>query len=73
MQEFVQAQGGTCGSMIVDLSHLRGFFIRNGIDIPLALNRTPEPTREPVEGSLIGGSLVFFLYASIDSMHVIVI
>jgi len=46
MQEFVQAQGGTYRSMIVNLSHRRSFFLRNGVEVLLALHWNPEPTKE---------------------------
>jgi hypothetical protein len=52
VQEFVQVQGGTYGRVIVNLSHLRSFFTGNGVEILLAMNWNPEPTKEPVEGKL---------------------
>lgn len=52
MKDFVQEKGGTYSSMQVRLSHLRSFFFLNDVEIPEALNWSPEPTREPVQGKL---------------------
>ncbi len=51
MQDLIQMKGGTY-IMIVRLSHLRSFFLNNGVDMPTATGWNPEPTREPVQGKL---------------------
>jgi hypothetical protein len=52
MIEYVQEKGGTYKSMGSRLSHLRSFFLNNGVELPPIGSWQPQPTHEPVKGNL---------------------
>lgn len=52
MLDHVQEKGGTYSSMLVRLSNLRSFFLKNRVEIPVAKDWQPHPTKEPTRGQL---------------------
>lgn len=52
IEDHVAQKGGTYISMVVRLSRLRSFFIRNRVEIPAAKDWIPKPTKEPTRGHL---------------------
>jgi hypothetical protein len=52
LEEHSQQKGGTEMSMIVRLTNLRQFWVKNRVDIPSTADWRPHPTREPAQGQL---------------------
>jgi hypothetical protein len=52
IEDHVSVKGGTRSSMIVRLSRLRNFFLKNRVEIPAAKDWIPKPTRETTKGRL---------------------
>jgi hypothetical protein len=52
MIDYVDEKGGTYTGMKSRLSHLRSFFLNNGVELPATGAWDPKPTQEPTKGAL---------------------